>query len=206
MLKMTRPVFFAAPAKWRAWLAKNHAKQDELWVGFYKKATGKPSITWPESVDEALCYGWIDGIRKSLGPESYVIRFTQRRAGSVWSAVNSRRVAVLKKEGRMTPAGLKAFAGKTQSKSGIYAFEQDRKTARLTPDYEKIFRKNARAWAFFQQMPAWYQRLASWRVISAKQDSTRLKRLTEVIANCAAGLTVEELRRRAFPGPDKTPV
>ena len=135
-----KPKFFATPAKWRAWLEKNHAKQDELWVGFHKRDTGKPSITWPESVDEALCYGWIDGIRKSLGPESYVIRFTQRRPGSVWSAVNTRRVAVLKKEGRMQPAGLKAFAGKVQAKSAIYAFEQERKTTQLTPEYEKTFK------------------------------------------------------------------
>ena len=195
-----KPKFFATPAKWRAWLEKNHAKQDELWVGFHKRDTGKPSITWPESVDEALCYGWIDGIRKSLGPESYVIRFTQRRPGSVWSAVNTRRVAVLKKEGRMQPAGLKAFAGKVQAKSAIYAFEQERKTTQLTPEYEKTFKKNPKAWAVFQGWPDWYRRQAGWYVVSAKKEETRLKRLERIMADAAAGLSVAQIRARSFPG------
>jgi uncharacterized protein YdeI (YjbR/CyaY-like superfamily) len=197
---LPEPTFFATPAKWRAWLEKNHAKRDELWVGFHKRGSGKPSITWPESVDEALCYGWIDGIRKSLGAESYMIRFTPRRPGSVWSAVNSRRVAALKKQGRMAPAGLKAFAGKVQSKSGIYAFEQDRKAARLTPQYEKLFRKNPGAWAHFQKWPDWYRRQSSWFVVSARKEETRLKRLERIMADAAAGLSVAQIRARAFPG------
>ena len=195
-----KPKYFATPEQWRAWLEKNHATKDELWVGFHKMDTGKPSLTWPQSVDEALCYGWIDGIRKSLGAESYMIRFTQRRPGSVWSAVNTRRVAVLKKEGRMKPAGLRAYAGKVQSKSAIYAFEQDRDSARLTPEYEKVFKKNPEAWRIFLKWPAWYQRQASWFVVSAKKEETRLKRLERIMADAAAGLSVAEIRARTFPG------
>ncbi len=119
------PIFFAAPADFRAWLAANHATAGELWVGFYKKATGRPSITWPESVDQALCYGWIDGLRKSLGDESYAIRFTPRRPGSNWSAVNLKRVAELIELGQMQPAGLAVYDGRDPAKAEQYAYERN---------------------------------------------------------------------------------
>ena len=117
-----KPKFFKSPATFHKWLAANHAKSKELWVGFYKKSSGKPSITWPESVDEALCFGWIDGIRKSIDEESYVIRFTPRKPVSVWSSVNIRNVEKLIKANRMQPAGLKAYQARKENRSGIYAY------------------------------------------------------------------------------------
>ena len=188
-----QPTFFATPAKWRAWLARHHATAPELVVGFYKKGSGRPSITWPESVDEALCYGWIDGVRRSLGEGAYTIRFTPRRPGSTWSAVNTRRVAELKKLGKMAPAGLKAFAGRIQSKTAIYAYEQDRKTAQLPPKYLREFRKNAAAWTYYRTKPPWYQHVTAWWIVSAKKEATRLKRLTTLIADSAAGRSIAGL-------------
>src|SRR6266571_1914799 len=175
-----KPQFFPTPADFRAWFEANHDKFRELFVGFHKKDSGKASITWPESVDGALCFGWIDGVRKSLNETSYVIRFTPRRPRSVWSAVNLRRVAELSKLGLMRPAGVQAFERRTGDRSEIYAYEQ-RLGARLSPEYEKRFRANMKAWRFFQQQPPWYRRTASWRVISAKKEETRLKRLAQLI-------------------------
>lgn len=186
--------FFATPADFRKWLAANHAKARELWVGFYKKESGRPSITWPESVDEALCVGWIDGIRKRLDEQSYVIRFTPRKAQSIWSAVNIARAAELTREGRMQPAGLAAFKRRSNAKSAIYAYEQ-RTTAAFDEKSERQFRANAKAWEFFQSQPPWYRRTATYRVISAKRDETRQKRLATLIADSAAGRRLRELDR-----------
>jgi uncharacterized protein YdeI (YjbR/CyaY-like superfamily) len=192
-----KPKFFATPAQFRAWLGKHHATQKELLVGFYKRATGKPSITWPESVDEALCFGWIDGIRRSLGDEAYTIRFTPRKPTSIWSAVNVARVAELTQLGQMMPAGLRAFAARTPERTGVYSFERNA-AAKLAPHEEKKLRANTKAAAFFDAQPPWYRRAAVHWVISAKRDETRERRLTQLIADSAAGRTIGPLTR-----PDK---
>jgi len=187
------PTFFPTPADFRAWLAEHHATVPELLVGFYKKDSGRPSITWPEAVDEALCFGWIDGVRRRIDDASYSIRFTPRRAGSIWSAVNVARVAELTAAGRMEPAGLAAFAARTEAKTAIYAYEQ-RSTAALSPAEEQAFRADAAAWAFFQAQAPSYQRSATWWVISAKQEATRRKRLATLIADSAAGRRLAQYR------------
>jgi len=181
-----KPTFFARPSEFRSWLAKHHKTASELVVGFYKKDGGKSSITWPESVDEALCVGWIDGVRKSLGAEAYTIRFTPRRKGSIWSAVNIRRAHELTKAGLMRPAGLAAFALRDEKKSAIYSYEQ-RKRTEFDPVYEKKFRANKKAWAFFETQPPWYQRAVRYAVMSAKNEATRLRRLQRVIDHSAQG-------------------
>jgi len=190
-----KPKFFPSPSAWHAWLDEHHEKQDELLVGLYKVGSGKASITWPEAVDGALCFGWIDGVRKSLGESSYVIRFTPRRAKSVWSAVNIKRVAELSASGLMRPRGVQAFELRTGNRSEIYAYEQ-RKGAKLEGAYEKQFRANQKAWKFFQAQPPWYQRTASWWVISAKKEETRLKRLGQLIEDSENARTIRELRRK----------
>jgi len=186
--------FFAAPEKWRQWLEKNHTRATELWVGMHKKASGTPSITWPEAVDEALCFGWIDGIRKSIDGTRYKNRFTPRKKGSNWSAVNIARVAALTKEGRMRPAGLAAFEGRDPKKSGVYSFEQ-REAATLGDEFERRFRANAKAWAFFEAQPPYYRRVTTFWVVSAKQQATRERRLEALIADSAAGRRVGLLKR-----------
>jgi uncharacterized protein YdeI (YjbR/CyaY-like superfamily) len=186
--------FFATPAKWRQWLDRNHAKADEIWVGFYKKGSGKPSITWPESVDEALCYGWIDSIRKSIDDVSYKIRFTPRRKGSIWSAVNIARVDVLTTEGRMMPAGAAAFAAREDKKSRVYTYEQ-RDAATLGDEYERRFRARPKAWAFWESQPLYYRKLATRWVVSAKQEATRERRLVTLIEDSAAGRKIGPMRR-----------
>lgn len=191
---MKRVRFFATPDEFRAWLEKNHATEKELFVGFYKRGSGKPSLTWPESVDAALCYGWIDGVRNAIDELSYRIRFTPRKPTSTWSAINVKRVAELKELGLMRLAGIKAFEVRKGDKTGIYAYEQ-RNNAKLPPAYEKKFRANKKAWAFFQSQPPWYQRTASYRVISAKQEATREKRLAQLIRDSEAGQPIKELRR-----------
>jgi uncharacterized protein YdeI (YjbR/CyaY-like superfamily) len=188
-----KPLFFASPAEWRRWLVAHHARKDEFWVGFHKRSTGKPSLTWPESVDEALCFGWIDGLRKSVDAERYMIRFTPRRTGSIWSAVNVRRVAELTKRRRMRAAGVRAFKARSAAKTAIYSFEQ-RKTARLPPAYMKQFKANAAAWRFFTAQAPWYQRTTTWWVISAKQEPTRLKRLARLIDDSANGRRIDLMK------------
>jgi uncharacterized protein YdeI (YjbR/CyaY-like superfamily) len=187
-------LFFATPAGFRAWLGKHHATEQELSVGFYKRDSGRPSITWPESVDCALSYGWIDGVRNSIDEISYRIRFTPRKPSSIWSAINVKRVAELTKLGLMRPAGTKAFEARKGDKTGIYAYEQ-RKNAKLSPAFEKQFRANKKAWAYFQAQPPWYQRTASYLVISAKQEETRQKRLDQLIKDSGAGRPIKELAR-----------
>ena len=185
MTAAPKPTFFPSPADFRRWLQKNHAKAQELWVGFHKKGTGRPSITWPESVDEALCFGWIDGVRYRIDEISYRIRFTPRKPKSVWSNLNVKRVAVLKKLGRMTPAGLAAFAKADPKKSGIYAYE--RRNATLGAAHEKRFKANKKAWTFFEAQAPWYRRTTTYWVVSAKREETRLRRLATLIAGSEAG-------------------
>lgn len=191
-----KPKFFPSPSAWRAWLEEHQQKHEELWVGFYKVGSGRPSITWPEAVDGALCFGWIDGVRKSLDESRYVIRFTPRRPKSIWSAVNIKRVAELSSLGLMRPAGIQAFERRTGKPSEIYAYEQ-RKGATLGGAYEKQFRANKKAWSFFQTHPPWYRRTASWWVISAKKEETRLKRLAQLIDDSEHERAIPELRRPA---------
>jgi len=175
--------FFETPAAFGKWLAKNHATVTELWVGFYKKSSGRPSITWPESVDEALCYGWIDGLRKSIDDVSYKIRFSPRKPRSIWSAVNIRRAEFLISEGRMKPDGLKAFEARQENRSGIYSYEQ--RPERLDEPYASILRKNKSAHAYFESRSPSYRRAVIWWIISAKREETRLKRLEQIIERCA---------------------
>lgn len=191
-------IFFATPADLREWLEHNHATAQELWAGFYKKGTGRPSITWPESVDEALCFGWIDGIRKGIDDTSYTIRFTPRKPSSIWSTVNIRRVGELAELGRMQPAGLAAFAKRKEEKSGIYSHEQ-RDAAVLEAESEQQFRANQAAWEFFQAQPASYRKAAIWWVVSAKQEVTRHKRLATLIDDSAHSRTIAPLTRRPKP-------
>ncbi len=183
---MTTPRFFATPAAFGKWLHANHLKKTELWVGFWKTSTDKKSITWPESVDEALCVGWIDGIRKSLGEESYMIRFTPRTAASTWSAVNMRRMKVLTEEGRVLPAGHAAHERRKEDKSGVYSYE-NRHLAVFDADSEKQFRANKKAWAYFTKQGQSYQTMVKWWLMGAKKPETRVRRLALVIACSAAG-------------------
>ena len=194
-----KPTFFATPAAFRAWLRKNHTTADELVVGFYKKGSGIPSITWPEAVDEALCFGWIDGIRRSIDGKRYSNRFTPRRKGSNWSAINVKRVKELIEAGKMMPAGLKAFEAREDDRTAIYSYEQ-RKAAAFDAAHVRAFRRNAEAWAFFQKQAPWYQRTATHWVISAKREETRERRLATLIEDSAAGQLIGPLR----PRPGKT--
>lgn len=181
-----KPIFFATPAEFRTWLEKNHDHAHELWVGYHRKATGRPSMTWPQSVDEALCFGWIDGIRKSVDETSYMIRFTPRKPTSNWSLINMARIPELTREGRMRPVGLRAFEERAEAKTGISVYEQ-RKNAAFDAAHEKEFRKHPKAWKFFQAQSPSYRRLSAWRVISAKQEATRMKRLAQLIEASEAG-------------------
>jgi len=186
--------FFKTPSKFRAWLEANHDKAQELWVGYYKKDSGKPSMTWPESVDQALCFGWIDGIRKSIDAESYKIRFTPRKPTSIWSAVNIKRVAELTEQGLIHPAGLEAFQKRSDDKSAIYGYEQ-RENAALNKDYQEQFKANVKAWDWFHAQAPSYQKTAIWWVVSAKQEVTQLKRLATLIEDSENGRRVAPLRR-----------
>ena len=177
-----KPTFFPTPADFRDWFEAHHDKFRELLVGFYKKDSGKPSITWPESVQVALRFGWIDGVRKSIDEISYMIRFTPRKPTSTWSAINTKFVQELTRKGLMHPAGLKAFAARTAKKSAIYSYEQ-RKTAQFTREQAKQFRANKAAWEFFRSQPPWYQRVCTYWVISAKREETKRKRLSLLIKN-----------------------
>jgi uncharacterized protein YdeI (YjbR/CyaY-like superfamily) len=175
-----QPLFFATPAKFRAWLDKHGATACELVVGFYKRGTGLPSMTWPESVDEALCHGWIDGVRKRIDAHAYQIRFTPRKPGSTWSAINIERVRVLQGEERLTAAGAAAFAHRTDAKSRTYSYEQA-ETAVLARPELALFRKQAAAWKFFEAQPPGYKHQMIWRVVSAKRPETRASRLAKLI-------------------------
>ena len=196
------PVFFATPDEFRAWLQEHHATESEVLVGFHKKGSGRPSITWPQSVDQALCFGWIDGVRRRIDDASYSIRFTPRKARSTWSAINVRRVAELAAEGLMHPAGIAAFERRSDDKTAIYSYEQ-REAARLDAEQERRFRANARAWDWFQAQPPSYRRTATYWVISAKRQETRDRRLERLISDSAAGRPIASLtpRRASGDGP-----
>jgi uncharacterized protein YdeI (YjbR/CyaY-like superfamily) len=186
------PTFFASPSELRAWFEKHHDTSKELWVGYYKKSSGKPSITWSESVDEALCFGWIDGIRRGIDDERYTNRFTPRTPRSVWSAVNIRRAKELIELGRMHPAGLEAFQRRSDERSAIYSYEQ-RHTAALDEESQRRFRSNQRAWEFFQSRPPSYRKAATHWVVSAKKEETRRRRLESLIQDSANGRTVRPM-------------
>ena len=192
------PIFFETPADFRAWLAENHATADFLLVGFYKKGSGRPSITWPESVDEALCYGWIDGVRKGIDAESYTIRFTPRKPGSVWSSVNVSRVQALTELGRMQPTGLAAFQARKEDRSGIYSHEQG--DVELPEPYRGLLREDRAAWEFFEKQPASYRKAASWWVVSAKKEETRRKRLDKLVVHSARGERVPQFTWKKSSG------
>lgn len=185
-----KPIYFATPAKLRAWFEKNHSKADELVVGFYKKSSGKPSITWPEAVDEALCFGWIDGVRHSIDDERYTNRFTPRRARSNWSAVNVKRVRELVRDGRMTSHGLKAFEARKEFDG--YSYEQ-REAAAFAPADARRFKSDRKAWAWFQSSAPSYRKAATRWVTSAKKPETRARRLDRLIAASRTGTTVPPL-------------
>ncbi len=174
-----KATFFATESEFRKWLEVHHKNETALLVGFYKVGSGRPSMTWPQSVDQALCFGWIDGVRKSIDEESYSIRFTPRKTNSIWSAVNIKKMEVLTKAGLMKPAGKKAFGFRTESKSNVYSHESQPKA--LDAEYEKEFRKQKAAWDFFMAQPPSYKKVITHWIMSAKQETTRLSRLQKVI-------------------------
>jgi uncharacterized protein YdeI (YjbR/CyaY-like superfamily) len=188
------PTTFERPEDFRRWLQRHHDTEQELWVGYFKKGSGRTSMTWPESVDEALCFGWIDGIRKRIDGDRYMIRFTPRRAGSNWSAVNIRRVASLSAEGRMRPAGRAAFEARREDRSGIYSYEQRDEVA-FPAELEKRFRAEKEAWAWFDAQPKGYRQNAIRWVMTAKREETRERRLATLIEDSAAGRRIRPLRR-----------
>jgi len=187
--------YFRTPAGLRSWFEKNHATKREQWIGYYKKDSGTPSITWPESVDQALCFGWIDGVRKSVDDKRYTIRFTPRRTTSIWSAINIKRVKELTKLGLMKREGLKVFEQRDGKKSNRYSFEQ-RKNPVLPALYEKQFKSHKNAWTFFSSQPPWYRKASVWWIISAKQEKTKVQRLERLILDSDNGNAIPVLRRK----------
>jgi uncharacterized protein YdeI (YjbR/CyaY-like superfamily) len=186
-----QPVFFNSQREFRSWLEQNHDKATEIIVGYYKVGSGRQNMTWSQSVDQALCFGWIDGIRRSIDKDSYCIRFTPRRTGSIWSVVNIKKVEELTKQGLMNPAGIAAFSKRKDIRSGIYGYEQ--KVLSLTPEFEKKFHANKKAREFFRSLPPSYQSTAIRWIMSAKQEITRIKRLQELIADSEAGRRIKAL-------------
>ena len=186
-----KPTFFESPDDFREWLERNHDSAEELVTGLHKTSSGKPSITLREAQDEAICFGWIDGVAHSLDESSYTIRFTPRRRGSVWSAVNIKRAHALIGAGRMTPAGLAAFEKRDEKRAKRYSYEREK------PEFdaasEKIFRANRKAWAFFRAQPPGYQRLQTWWVMSAKTEETRARRLAVLIEISREGRKIDPM-------------
>jgi uncharacterized protein YdeI (YjbR/CyaY-like superfamily) len=180
---------FASPARFRRWLEKNHATAREVQIAFYKKSSGKSGMTYPEAVDEALCFGWIDGVMHPLDRERYALRFTPRRPGSTWSNINVGHVARLEKLGKMHPAGRAAFAARLAHKTGIYSFEA-KAAPKLPLPFEKKFRTHKKAWTFFAAQPPGYRRTSLWHILNAKQLATRARRLDRLIAASHAGRRV----------------
>jgi len=189
-----KPHFFETAEAFGAWLEEHHESETELVVGFYKKASGRPSITWQEAVEQALRFGWIDGVRRSLDEDSYTNRFTPRRRGSNWSLINVAKVEELKARGLMAPAGLRAYEARTPERTGIYSSERAQ-PAELTPEQERSFRANQAAWEWFTGRPAGYRRTATHWVVSAKKEETRLRRLQQLIECSAEGRNVPPLAR-----------
>jgi uncharacterized protein YdeI (YjbR/CyaY-like superfamily) len=180
-----KPTFFRSPADFRAWLDRHHASEQELWVGFYKVKSGKGGMVYREALDEALCYGWIDGLVRRVDDVSYMQRFTPRKKDSTWSTVNMRRVKELTAEGRMHPAGLAAFERRDPRKTGRYSFEQGQVV--LAPGFTRRLRAHRAAHAYFEAQPPGYRRLATWWVMSAKKEETRARRFATLLEDCAAG-------------------
>ena len=187
---MNEPTFFKTPAAWRKWLEKNHARKSELLVGFHKVSSGNPSITYQEALDEALCFGWIDGVRRG-GEKTYTIRFTPRRAKSIWSAINIRRIEELKAHGKVHASGLAAYEGRDPERQKKYSYEN--RDAALSAEEERVFRSNRAAWKNFSAMPPSYRRPATWWVVSAKKPETRERRLATLIADSEAGRRIKLL-------------
>lgn len=179
-----KATFFPTQDKFRQWLKQHHKKETELIVGYYKVGSGKPSMTWSQSVDQALCFGWIDGIRRSLDDESYCIRFTPRKSTSIWSAINIKKIEELTRQGLMQPAGLASFENRKENKSRIYSFENEE--VKFPTEFEKQFKANKKAWKFFQSLAVSYRKTSLHWVMSAQQETTRLKRLNQLIAESAA--------------------
>jgi uncharacterized protein YdeI (YjbR/CyaY-like superfamily) len=192
-----KPIFFQTVSAFRKWLEQYHAKVDAIWVGYYRKHLGKKSITWSESVDEALCYGWIDGVRQRIDASSYRIRFTPRKPGSIWSSVNIKRAQALIEQGRMQPAGLKAYEVRQENRIGIYSYEQ--RSVDLPKLYDSLLKKNKIAWNFYRMQSASYRKAVNWWVISAKREETRLKRLEKLIANSVKAQRVPEFTVGKLP-------
>ena len=184
--------FFKTQADFRKWLEKNHMREEELHVGFYKTNSGKPSITWPQSVDEALCFGWIDAMRKSIDEDSYLIRFTRRKPNSVWSLKNIKKMEELIKLGLVKPMGFEAYKKRKEKKSGIYTYENE--TVPLKKIYEKKLKADKKAWTFFQSQPPSYQKIVTRWVMTAKQETTQIKRLNELINDSRAGMKIKSQR------------
>jgi uncharacterized protein YdeI (YjbR/CyaY-like superfamily) len=179
------PTFFAKQSDFRKWLKKNHTIETELFVGYYKVGSGKPSITWPQSVDEALCFGWIDGVGKSIDKDSYQVRFTQRKPTSIWSAINIKKIEKLTKKGLMYPAGFASFEKRKEAKSRIYSHENEE--TEFSPVFKKQFKANKKAWGYFQLLAPSYKKISKHWVMSAKQETTQLKRLNELITDSEKG-------------------
>ena len=192
-----KPRFFSTPAQFRQWLERNHDQKTELLVGFHKKDSGKKSVTYNEALDEALCFGWIDGVRKNLDETSYTIRFTPRKPRSIWSNVNVNHVERLIKEGRMHAAGLDAYARRDPKRTGIYAFEN--RPREFAPAFEKKFRANKTAWRFFEQQPPGYKRTIIFWVMSAKHEETRMRRLERLIEESTKGVRVGLITAKEKP-------
>ena len=188
------PVYFTSPAQFRRWLEKHHGKVSEIWIGMYKVSSGKKGITYREALDEALCFGWIDGVRKSVDADSYMQRFTPRTANSYWSAVNTRRVGELRKAGRMHAAGLAAFARRDKSTTARYSFEREH--AAFDAAAEKQFRANKAAWTYFESEAPWYRRVVTHWVTSAKKPETRERRMETLIKDSASGRRIGTLPQR----------
>jgi len=189
----SNPTFFKTPAEFRAWLAKNHTSEKELHVGYYKKNSGRPSITYSESVDQALCFGWIDGVRHAIDDVSYTVRFTPRKPRSIWSTINLKKVAALTKQGLMHPAGLKACEARSEDRSEIYSFEKKRKQ-QLDPAFAKKLKSSKKAYDFFSSQIPSYQRTVIHWIMSAKQEETRVRRLNQLISDSQNGLWVPPMR------------
>jgi uncharacterized protein YdeI (YjbR/CyaY-like superfamily) len=187
-----KPTFFKGQNELRNWFEKNHNKEKEIWVGFYKKDSGKANYTWSQSVDQALCFGWIDGIRKSIDENSYMIRFTPRNPKSNWSTINIKKIKELTKLGLMDPAGVEAYKKREDKRSEVYSFEQDK--VKLSKKYELIFKSNKRAWKFFQSLPPSTKKPSIWWLMSAKKEETKLRRLDILIKSSEKEEKIPPLR------------
>ena len=185
------PRFFHTPAEFRRWLERHHASETELWVGFYKKDSGKGGMVYAEAVEEALCFGWIDTLVRGRDAESYMQRFTPRKAKSIWSAVNLRKIEELTRAGRMAPAGLKAHAERDPARTGQYSFEN--RHVVLSPEFTRRFQAKKRAWAFFGKQPPGYRRVASFWVMSAKREETRERRFGKLVEDSGNGMRIAAL-------------